>query len=117
MPRSHGTVRISSLPDEPFRYWVESWTKPDQPHVVELFSLGGNGECSCEDFAFHCLPNLREKQTIIDYYGPGHQISPSRTRCKHIYLAEKRYLRDLRWAIYCKRNPDADPDQPFKDAF
>ena len=62
--------------DWPFRWLVESETNRAQPHMVDLSSYKGNGECSCLNFSCRLAPELKQ----------GRHPSNS-TRCKHIKAA------------------------------
>lgn len=71
---------VSPVRGEPLRYFVQSRSRTKIVHLVDLTGFDGNGECSCERFAFSMGPNLVKGIT------PG-----LRTECAHITLA-KRYL-------------------------
>ena len=42
----------------PFRYRVESFSKPESHHIVDLTAREGHGECSCIHFATVARPNF-----------------------------------------------------------
>jgi hypothetical protein len=73
--------KVEPVEGEPFRYWVES-SDGGVPHLVDLFELSGNGECSCRDFEIRCLTNYRKNEGHTVDYG-----EINRTRCKHITTA------------------------------
>ena len=81
---------IEDIRHEAGRYRAESQSKPDLPHTVDIFALGGNGECSCEDFQMRCLPNMERHLAACDVTGqefrpiPYHKGYHVRTQCKHI---------------------------------
>ena len=62
--------------DWPMRWQVESETDRAHPHLVDLSSYQGNGECSCLHFSCRMAPELKQ----------GREPSNA-TRCKHISAA------------------------------
>ena len=52
-------MKITSVPYEPTRFWVESETRPDLLHLVDA-DYEGRWACSCED----CMVRLRECKHI-----------------------------------------------------
>lgn len=69
----------------------------DSNYRVALAScpVGGdlNGECSCDDFQYRCLPNLEKTGKIM---GAQHD-KDTRTRCKHIERCRREALRQYLW--------------------
>ena len=67
------------------RYHVESRSDPDHPHLVDLSSFKGYGQCSCKNWCCNVWPIVRD------------QTQPKRTpksTCAHIRVALK-YLLNL----------------------
>lgn len=69
------TLYVRQL-DWPMRWQVESETDRAHPHLVDLSSYNGNGECSCLHFSCRMVPELKQ----------GRHPSNA-TRCKHIAAA------------------------------
>jgi hypothetical protein len=86
MPRSKQTVRVRPVPGEPGVYSVESWSDPEHPYKVVLFSDGplpvdkGLPECHCINFVTKRRPARRLGAS--GYFGDG--------ACRHI-VAVLRY--------------------------
>jgi len=110
MSKKTGTIRVEAL-DEPGRYRVESWSNRKAAHLVDIFALRGNGECSCTDYKTRCFPNWKKNREtqgtesaaklIRPYLLSGKaKANPNRTICKHIHAANWRYLLDIKPAIY-----------------
>lgn len=59
MPRTTKTVRVQAIDGETMRFRVESWSKPQQPHVVDLLAYEGAGECSCADWSIRRGPAIK----------------------------------------------------------
>lgn len=102
---------VSPVPGEALRYWVQS--SESLPHFVDLSENDGNGECSCPDFRFRCLPNYRDQTRII------HHGYPNATRCKHIKTAMLYFADEVLHQCLAReraahadvpRRVDADPD-------
>ena len=62
------------LHHSPTSFLVESDTRPEEHHLVELLNYNGFGECSCEHFHHRIEPGLKE----------GFPEKP----CKHIIAAK-----------------------------
>jgi hypothetical protein len=72
---SHTAVKISRF-DSPTRYLVESESRPDEVHLVDLDAEDNRGcECSCEDWEF------RNKEWL-SFEGVRARYLPY--ECKHI---------------------------------
>lgn len=81
MPRTTRTVRVREIPGEPFCFEVESWSKPEQPHRVELVALNGFGQCSCMAWFCNKWPVIRDDVS-------NHLIrGTKRTECRHVEAA------------------------------
>lgn len=77
MTRAQKTVRVTPIQGEALRYHVQSWSDPQHPHLVDLSEHGGNGECSCKDFATRRWPAIRDGATLFT----------DETSCRHIKAA------------------------------
>lgn len=94
MSREDGTVRVKAIPHEAMRFIVESWSKPDEPYIVDLAANNGSGSCTCVDFQTRCYPNWKEIGKPVDYWmlprkGVVAKLNKKRTRCRHIEAAIK----------------------------
>ena len=79
MPRSTRTRRVRSIPGEPLRFYVESWTSAARPHIVDLSLHGGIGECSCV--------NWRIVRWLL--IKAGCKIGEIESRCIHVVAARE----------------------------
>lgn len=88
MKPEHAPAKIRTLKvrrfEPPFRWRVESESRPSAPHLVDLLGYDGNGECSCPHFVFTLARELKM----------GRVPSPA-TRCKHIRAAREALLNAL----------------------
>jgi hypothetical protein len=92
MPKSTGTIKVKSIPGEPMRFYVESWTNPSEPHLVDLSEHGGRGECSCTDWEILCQCNFKRHGKWIEYWGVNGKPNPDRTMCKHVHVTRVHVL-------------------------
>lgn len=83
MPRATRTVRVSPIPNEPLRYWVESWSS-SKPHLVDLSEHNGNGACSCKNYITRKWPAIRDSTA---------PLFTQETACRHIQAAWRHWLR------------------------
>lgn len=83
MPRETKTVRVAPIPNEALRYYCESWTSPQRPHLVDLSDHFGNGSCSCKDFITRRQPAIRD----------GKPLFTQATTCRHIQAAHRYWLK------------------------
>ncbi len=91
MPRSTNTVRVQAIDGEQFRYRVESWEDPANPHTVDLLEIDGNGQCCCWDFRKKCSDNITlHPGKTVAYQLPNGKPNPNRTQCRHICAALKK---------------------------
>lgn len=86
MPRETKTVRVAPIAGEVMRYSVESWTKAQRPHMVDLLAYQGAGECSCKSWVTQKWPLIRDKTGF-----PG---TPA-TMCRHVSAARLYFLNRL----------------------
>lgn len=86
MPRETKTVRVASITGETMRFSVESWTKAQRPHTVDLLSNDGAGECSCKNWITQKWPAIRDRIGC-----PG---TPA-TMCRHVAAARLYFLNRL----------------------
>lgn len=82
MPRETNTVIVAEVPGEKMRFHVESWSRENRPHLVDLLAHAGLGECSCKDWQTRAWPRIRDGET-------------NGTRCRHITAARDYFLNAL----------------------
>ena len=70
---------VRPVPGEPLRYLVQSRSRREIEHLVDLEECGFNGACSCENFQMRCISELRADRRL-DRYRRRH-------RCQHIRRA------------------------------
>jgi len=70
---------VAPIPGEPGRYYVQSKSRPNVRHIVDLTELGFNGQCCCEQFEYRCHPAF-----LAEARGAVH---PRKHRCEHIRRA------------------------------
>jgi hypothetical protein len=105
MSRTDRTIRVQPIPGEPLRYYVESWSSPSRPHIVDLAENQGNGACSCRDFVTRRQPNIDKLMPLFS----------RETSCRHVIAARRHFtihtLTDIAREISCQRiirkNPNA----------
>lgn len=69
---------VEHIPGEPLRFLVQSRTRRNMKHLVDLEECGFNGACSCENFQMRLLPRLRAERSA------AHR---RHHRCEHIRRA------------------------------
>jgi len=74
---------VEEIPGEPFRYYVQSESRPEIFHMVDLTENDGNGCCTCENFQMVAYPNWKRHGKWIPY-APGRQGC---SECRHIRAA------------------------------
>lgn len=52
--------RIEPVEGERGCYWVQSRSRLNMRHRVDMWEYGGNGACGCEDFAIRFKPHLEK---------------------------------------------------------
>jgi len=78
--------RLTAFPhDNVLRWRVQSLSRPDIEHLVDLGAWTGNGSCSCEHFEFRLAPALRE----------GAPRGTKATRCGHIVVAREAFTNHM----------------------
>jgi hypothetical protein len=98
MPKRDQTRKVSPIPNEPFRFLVESWEIPDQPHVVDLLAYGGNSQCSCKSFAIDKTDAIKR----------GRPLFTEETICCHGWAARDYLINEiLKDQSSAQLNPDA----------
>ena len=85
-PRHWSTLRVRRIEGEVLRFEVESASKPDQPHTVDLSENEGHGACSCWAWVRWCAPKIKA----------GRPLFAEETSCAHL-LAARAYF--MRWAV------------------
>jgi len=74
---------VEEIPGEPFRYHVQSESRPEIFHLVDLTHRGGHGVCTCEHFQMAAYPNWKRHRQWIPY-APGRA---GVSECRHIRAA------------------------------
>jgi hypothetical protein len=105
MSRADRTIRVQPIPGEALRFYVESWSSPSRPHIVDLAENQGNGACSCRDFVTRRQPNIDKLMPLFS----------RETSCRHVIAARRHFtihtLTDIAREISCQRiirkNPNA----------
>ncbi len=64
------------------RFLVDSESKPDEVHLVDLTGYGLIGECSCQHFTLKIKPALDQADSVTF-------DDPDKHRCKHIKLVRE----------------------------
>lgn len=78
--------RLVAFPhDHVLRWRVQSLTRPEMEHVVDLDAWAGNGACSCEHFEFRLAPLIRD----------GATRGGAATRCGHILVARDAFTNHM----------------------
>jgi hypothetical protein len=77
--------------DNLLTYRVDSRSRPEVQHAVDLGEWGGNGSCTCEHFQFRLAPHLRIGAPPQDAL-----------RCDHIMEARQRLVDDVIVRILAK---------------
>lgn len=108
------TIKVTEVPGEPMRYWVESWTAGQLPHMVDLAACGGHGDCSCTDAATTVARNRKLHPGKWNDYGHPGAINPDRCCCRHVAAARKRFLMTTLPAIAAKIYPPEPNKRPYK---
>jgi hypothetical protein len=106
MPRSTGTIKVKAIPGEAMRWRVESWSKPQEPHIVDLSMHGGRGECSCTDWQTRCNPNFKKHGQWVEYWGAGGRPNPARSMCRHIHVTRIHFLNTSLRDIAAQLHPE-----------
>jgi hypothetical protein len=75
--------------DLPFRWLVQSTSRKDEWHLVQIDSFNLNGSCSCEHFEIRIRPSLlRKPDETVELYRK--RVRPLRkNKCKHIIVARE----------------------------
>lgn len=80
-------LHVQPIAGETFRFYVDSKSRPDMPHLVDLESYRWGGQCSCENFKFRHEKALSE-------LGPK-SIPDDSFRCSHIKAARSYYMDEI----------------------
>lgn len=73
--------KVTEIPNEALRYYVESSSQPEFPYLVDLSENEGNGACTCADFQARRWPAIRD----------GHDLFTRETSCVHIMAARRHW--------------------------
>lgn len=85
MPKATSTIKVAPIQGEALRYYVESWTSPQRPHVVDLGAYGGAGECSCKDWQTRRGPIVKA----------GAKPGAPGSLCKHVMAARTHFTNHM----------------------
>lgn len=85
MPKATQTIRVRPIDGETMRFYVESWSHPQRPHIVDLLAGNGASECSCTDWMTRRNIALRN----------GGKPGSSETMCRHVKAARNYFLNRL----------------------
>lgn len=67
------------------RFRVESWSKPQQPHMVDLLAHSGASQCSCVDWSTRRGPAIKG----------GALPGTPESMCRHVKAARHYFLNKL----------------------
>jgi len=109
MGRLKQTVKVEEIPGEPMRFRVESWERPEYPHIVDLSEAGGHGVCSCRDFCTAVTANRKLHPGAWIDYGTPEDINPDRSQCRHLAAAQKKWKMTVLPGIARKLHPVQPP--------
>lgn len=66
------------------RWLIQSESRPDQLHLIDIRSHNCIGECSCEHFNLQIRPKITEAVEALDAGKKFEPDDPDQYRCKHI---------------------------------
>lgn len=66
------------------RYLIQSESRPEQLHLVDIKSHNCIGECSCEQFNLQIRPKITEAIEALEAGQKFEPENPDNYRCKHI---------------------------------
>lgn len=90
MPRDEGTILVRPLDGQHgLVFAVESWSRPAQPHHVDLSYYGGHGMCLCEDYTIRVDKNglTKEKKVRIEIAAAAAENREPKLFCRAISWA------------------------------
>lgn len=98
--------RVWPIAGELFRMHVESASRPEYPHLVDLESYKWNGQCDdeCPRFKFKCAPHLSRGSLPADGL-----------RCSHIKAGRSFFLDDILPRIAASIRNIAKPQTLFME--
>lgn len=64
--------------DSPLRWLVQSESRPNISHLVDLGESGEVGQCTCEHYQCHIAPEIEAGRAVL--------------RCKHIRAVREKLL-------------------------
>lgn len=85
MSKTTGTVRVKEEPGSRMCFRVESWSKPDQCHRVDLLARGGYSECSCAN----------SQIAVWGFIKAGGSWYDPKASCRHTKAARKYFEHKL----------------------
>jgi hypothetical protein len=100
--RTARTVRVDPIYGEPLRYRVESWARPQFPHIVDLSMNKGNGSCSCTDFTTRRQPAIKA----------GGSLFTRATSCRHVMMARKFFTIATLTEMAVRLHPEGVEESP-----
>jgi len=81
------TFHVQPIAGETFRFYVDSRSNPNAPHLVDLESYRWGGQCDCENFKFRKEPDLSKL--------PPSAVPDDSYRCSHIKAARSYFLDEI----------------------
>jgi hypothetical protein len=103
---------VRKVKGEALVFEVESASREDFWHRVELDAYGGNGKCGCENFAFN-----------MEAYLSRGALPSERYECNHIHAAKRFFTFEMLWKVMAwdntriaalhekmEKERDAEPD-------
>jgi hypothetical protein len=77
-------LKVEPIAGEFFlRFWVESRSQPDTPHLVDLSSHRGWAQCSCKHWNCNVWPVIRDRTA---------ERFTAASTCEHVRAALKSFL-------------------------
>lgn len=90
---------IEPVAGEPGRYYVQSSTRLNMRHLVDMWAYDGNGACGCEDFERRFRPHLE-----------GGAVPSIHLECKHL-RAVRHYSAVELWQTIASHRKQADKER------
>lgn len=98
-------LNVQPIEGELFRFYVDSRSRPDAPHLVDLESYKWGGQCDCEAFKFKHEPALSRGADGSDLL-----------RCSHIKAARSYFLDEILPKIAASIRRVAKPESLLMEA-
>ena len=94
MPKVWGTVTVTAIPGEDWRFHVESYSDPKHPHLVDIAAHYPLGKCSCHDWSCRRFPEWKKTLKPV--------------RCRHLAVAREAALNGLIRLTAHPGNPEGE---------